>query len=96
MYCDDVAQTAEALGLLPADDGANVALLRPFDPVVWERTTTDAGITYAAPSQVVVDCLTGTGRMPAEGEALLSWMMENESSWRYSSLEEFDAARGMP
>ena len=95
MYCDDAARTAEALGLLPADDGANVALLRPFDPVVWERATTDGGITYAAPSQVVVDCLTGTGRMPAEGEALLSWMMENESSWRYSSLAEFHAARRM-
>ncbi len=96
MYCENVTQTAEALGLLPADDGANVALLRPFDAVVWERTTTDAGITYAAPSQVVVDCLSGTGRMPAEGEALLSWMAANESSWRYSSLEELDGARAMP
>ena len=29
---------------------------------------------YVAPSQAVVDCLTGTGRMPAEGEAVLEWM----------------------
>jgi hypothetical protein len=93
MYCEDIEQTAEALGLLPADDGANVALLRPFDPVVWERATDDGGITYAAPSQVVVDCLTGTGRMPAEGEALLSWMMKNEASWRSSSLAALAVAR---
>lgn len=96
MYCEGVMQTAEALGLLPADDGANVALLQPFDPVVWERTATDAGITYAAASQVAVDCLTGTGRMPAEGEALLGWMTANESSWRYSSLAKLDAAAAMP
>ena len=89
-YCDDVAQTAERIGLLPADDGANVALLRPSDPVVWERTTREDAITYAAPSQVVVDCLSGTGRMPAEGEALLSWMIGNESSWRYPSLAQLD------
>jgi hypothetical protein len=94
LYCADVPRTADALGLLPADDGANVALLRPFDAVVWERTTYDAGVTYAAPSQVVVDCLTGTGRMPAEGEALLSWMIENESSWRYPSISHFDVAKG--
>jgi hypothetical protein len=85
-YCDDIAPIVDMLGLLPADEGGNVALLRPFDPVVWDGTTEHAGVAYAAPSQVVVDCLTGTGRMPAEGEALLSWMTENESSWRYPSL----------
>jgi hypothetical protein len=95
MYCDDVPRTADVLDLLPADDGANVALLSPFDAVVWERTKTEAGITYAAPSQVVVDCLTGTGRMPAEGEALLAWMIANEPSWRSSSLEEPAAASGV-
>jgi hypothetical protein len=31
--------------------------------------------------------LTGTGRMPAEGEALIAWMAENEASWRLSSLD---------
>jgi hypothetical protein len=93
-YCDDVSQVADSLGLLPADDGGNVVLLRPFDPVVYDRATEDAGVTYAAPSQVVVDCLTGTGRMPAEGEALLSWMTDHESSWRYASLAEFGAAQG--
>lgn len=87
-YCDEGAPIVDALGLLPADEGANVALLRPFDPVVWERTTEDRGLRYVAPSQAVVDCLTGTGRMPAEGEALLGWLAEDESRWRQGSLDD--------
>jgi hypothetical protein len=90
MYCDDVSGTAETLQLLPADNGANVALLSPFDEVVWERTTAENGVTYAALSQVAIDCLTGNGRMPAEGGAVLSWMLENETAWRASSLTKRD------
>jgi hypothetical protein len=88
LYCGDVAGTAEILQLLPADNGANVALLSPFDEVVWARTTLTEGVTYAAPSQVAIDCLTGNGRMPAEGDALLSWMVGNEMEWRESSLRK--------
>ncbi|MGH9171186.1 MAG: hypothetical protein ACRD0Z_09995 [Acidimicrobiales bacterium] len=87
-YVRDLQATAETLGLLPADRGANVVLLRPFDDVVWARTTREDGTTYAAPSQVAVDCLTGNGRMPAEGDALLTWMMQNEQEWRAPSLAE--------
>ena len=85
-YCDPSALIANGFGLLSADEGANVALLRPFDRVVWLRTSIGDGLRYAAPSQVVVDCLTGNGRMPAEGEALLEWMQANESEWRADSL----------
>jgi hypothetical protein len=31
--------------------------------------------------------------MPAEGEALLAWMAQNESSWVYESLAELDASK---
>jgi hypothetical protein len=85
-YCDDVDAIASRLDLLPADQGSNVALLRPFDPVVWMRTEVADGIRYVAPSQAAVDGLTGTGRMPAEAEALLTWMDENEQRWRRESL----------
>jgi hypothetical protein len=92
-YSDEVEAVASELGLLSADEGANVALLRAFDLVVWERTSEDAGIRYVAPSQTAVDCLTGTGRMPAEGEALIAWMAENEASWRLSSLDGLPSSR---
>ena len=88
LYCDDATAVADELRLLPADAGANVALLRPFDPIVWTRTERDGDLVYAAVSQVAVDCLTGNGRMPAEGEALLGWMAEDESRWRATALDE--------
>jgi len=87
-YCDDPQAVADALGLLPADEAPNVALLKPFDAIVWEGLITDMELSYVAPSQVVADCLTGTGRMPSEGEAVLGWMTENESRWRLSALDE--------
>jgi hypothetical protein len=86
LYCDAPALLGQDLGLLPADEGADVMLLRPFDPVVFERTQVEDGLRFAAPSQVVVDCLTGTGRMPAEGEAVLDWMLAGESPWRTAAL----------
>lgn len=87
VYCDAPALLARGLGLLPADEGADVMLLRPFDPVVFDRNQIEEGLRYAAPSQIAVDCLTGNGRMPAEGEALLDWMLENEAAWRLDSLQ---------
>ncbi len=90
-YTTDTAATAEALNLLPADEGANVILLRPFDETVWSRLDRDEGISYVAPSQAAADCLTGTGRMPAEGEALLTWMTENDERWRVASLRDLEA-----
>ena len=89
VYCDDPPALSKELGLLPADAGANVALLRPYDPVVWTRTERADGLTYAAVSQVAADCLTGNGRMPAEGEALLGWMSSDEARWRAVALDEF-------
>lgn len=84
-YCEHVEETADALGLLPADTAPNVVLLRPFDEVVWTRTQDEDGVAYAASSQVVVDCLTGDGRMPAEGEALLTALV-GDDRWRAPNL----------
>ena len=86
VYVEDPRAVVDALGLIPADQGANVALLTPFDPVVWERASLVDDLTYVAPSQAAADCLTGNGRMPAEGEALLQWMTENESLWCLDKL----------
>jgi hypothetical protein len=70
------------LNLLPAEQGADVHLVRPADEGVFARFSTSDRIRWVAPSQVVLDCLGGTGRMPQEGEAVLEWMTENEEAWR--------------
>jgi hypothetical protein len=81
-YTDDIPSLAQALDLRPADAGSNVALVTPFDPVVYERTSHPKGTTVAALSQIAVDLLTSPGRGPNEAEALMEWMRENEHAWR--------------
>ncbi|MBI1787059.1 MAG: hypothetical protein HYR60_05830 [Acidobacteria bacterium] len=81
-YADDIANVAQALDLRPAEAGSNVALVTPFDPVVYERTSQQKGTTVAAPSQIAADLLTSPGRGPNEAEALMEWMRENEHAWR--------------
>lgn len=77
VYLEDPESVAAELGLTATERGANAMLLVPFDEVVFERTWTDEGITYVAPSQAAVDLLTSPGRSPAEGEAVLEWMARN-------------------
>lgn len=81
-YVEEPEQAAADLGLTRVDVGANVLLLEPFDGVIWERTRSEAELTCVAVSQCAADLLTGTGREPSEGEALLTWMQSNESAWR--------------
>ena len=80
VYLDDPDLEASALSLTATETGANVMLLVPFDEVVFDRTRTDEGVTYVAPSQAAVDLLTSPGRAPAEGEAVLEWMTRNPAA----------------
>jgi hypothetical protein len=83
IYVKDAEEAATSWGLRPADAGANVMLAEPKIDVVFERTlSNEAGLELAAPSQVVVDLMTGPGRSPSEAEELLGWMRQNEKSWR--------------
>ena len=81
VYAERSADAEQALDIRPADAGANVAILTPFDDVVFERTSTKNGVVIAALSQVVADLLTSPGRGPNEAEALMQWMQENEDAW---------------
>ena len=80
-------QLEAELELLPAEAGADVVLIRPDNVVAFARSMPEGGIAWAAPSQVAIDCLSGSGRMPSEGEALIEWMQADESRWRAPSLE---------
>lgn len=82
LYIEDAERAAAALGLRPAERGANILLAQPFDKVVFARATVRDDLTYAAYTQVAADLLTGPGRGPQEGAALLKWMEEHEDAWR--------------
>ena len=84
VYVADAGDTINRLGLRPADTGGNVLIGQAFDPVVFDRTERDEGITYAGVSQVAADLMTGPGRGPAEAEGLIEWMEANEDLWRLS------------
>ena len=85
VYAEDVAEVEKTLRLIPTNQGTNVVLLTPFDPVVWDGQDEDRDVKYVAPPQVAIDCLTGNGRMPEEGDAVVEWMVGNESRWKASS-----------
>jgi len=82
IYVDDVVKAAKRLDLRETDAGANVILLEPYDPVVFDRTIERDRLRCVAPSQLAVDLLTGPGREPSQGEAILEWMKENQDAWR--------------
>lgn len=91
IYTDDAERVAQAGRLLPATTGANVALVVPYDDIVFTRTRTAAKVTSVSIAQAAVDALSGPGRMPAEGESLLDWMRRNPTRWQTSSLTAKDS-----
>ncbi len=87
LYTMDPRALADELELLPAEAGADTVLIRPDNDIAFARADREGGMAWAAPSQVAIDCLAGSGRMPSEGDALIGWMRENESEWRYPSIQ---------
>ena len=86
VYAMDPRRLASQVGLLEVDSGADTVLIRPDNAAVFDRASREDGLLWASPSQVAIDCLAGSGRMPAEGEALIDWMRSNESLWRRSTI----------
>lgn len=84
---------ATELGLMATDEAADVVLLWPSNDRVVEEPWTADGVRLVNLPQLAVDCLGGTGRMPAEGEALLEWMQESTDQWQYPSLAAYMARR---
>ena len=82
IYVTDPGRAIDRLELRETEAGTNVVLLEPFDPVVFDRTVDRDGLRCVASSQLTVDLLTGPGREPSQGEAMLAWMAGNEHVWR--------------
>jgi hypothetical protein len=86
IYADDPERLAKKARLLRATSGTNVILATPYDPIVFRRGHFIAGAPAVSIAQATADALTGPGRMPAEGEALLTWMRRKPSSWQARNL----------
>jgi len=82
IYTDDPDRLVAELDLREIDTGANVLIATSTFDVVLERTQSYEGVTIVAPSQAVVDLMTGPGRNPAEAQALMEWMENNVKQWR--------------
>jgi len=82
IYAEDADRLANELGLRDVDTGGNVLVATAAFDVVFERAETFNEVTIVAPSQAVVDMLTGPGRNPAEAQALIEWMESNVQQWR--------------
>ena len=57
-------------------------LIEPEDDWVFVGSALRNGVSAVAISQAAADLLTSPGRGPAEAEALIAWMGENERAWR--------------
>ena len=82
VYVESVDDAVSMLDLRIAERGANVILIEPEDDGVFEGSTLRNGLEVVAVSQAAADLLTSPGRGPAEAEALIAWMRENEGVWR--------------
>jgi hypothetical protein len=87
---ENVEQVAGELGLMPVPEGADVLLLKARDRSVWQRPMKSAAGWQVGLSQLAVDCLSGPGRMPAEGVKVLEYMVEHEHVWRKADLSLSD------
>jgi hypothetical protein len=74
-------ELVDHLGLLEVKQQADVLFLDAHDPVVFWRSRVVGGLRHVALSQLALDCLSGPGRLPAEGEAVLESMATHEQ-WR--------------
>lgn len=88
VYTMNPRALAEQLPVVEVEAGADTVFIRPDNRVAMSNAKLDRGLLYATPSQVAIDCLSGVGRMPAEGEAVIDWMAENEDQWRLRSITD--------
>lgn len=95
VHRDEASMTrlTHELNLLAVPEAADVLLLAPWDQSVWHRPAHYDRYWQVGLSQLVLDCLSGPGRMPAEGERVLEFMADNEDFWRLDDLEQASRSR---
>jgi len=81
LYVPDAVDALDALELRRAGSGANVMLVEPFDEVAYRGATSTGGLHFVAPSQAVVDLLTGPGRSAEEADQLVDILGREDAEW---------------
>jgi hypothetical protein len=85
LYVPDIDTYAKRWELMPASTGANVVLLEAASGSQLDRPRNVDGVGHVGYSQLVMDLLSGNGRLPEEGEAVLDWMIDTPG-WRLPDL----------
>ena len=73
-YVDNPERVAAEIGAEPADSGANLLLIDPFDTFVFDGTWEASGLRYAARAQIIADLLGSPAPAPAQAASLLAAM----------------------
>jgi hypothetical protein len=72
-YVDNPERVAAIVGAEPVDAGtpANLVLIDPFDPFVFDGAWEASGLRYAARAQIIADLLGSPAPAPAQAASLL-------------------------
>jgi len=70
-YVDNPERVAAIVGAEPVESGANLLLIDPFDPFVFDGAWEVSGLRYAARAQIIADLLGSPAPAPAQAAALL-------------------------
>jgi hypothetical protein len=70
-YVDNPERVARLLSAEAVESGANLLLIDPFDPFVFEGTWEASGLRYVARSQIIADLLDSPSPAPTQAAALL-------------------------
>jgi hypothetical protein len=71
-YVDNPERVAAEIGAEPADTGANLLLIDPFDTFVFDATWEASGLRYASRAQIIADLLGSPAPAPAQAASLLA------------------------
>ncbi|MER8057130.1 MULTISPECIES: helix-turn-helix domain-containing protein [unclassified Streptomyces] len=80
------SDVAHELRVMPVPESADVLFLQPSDLSVVQRPRRYDRYRQVGLSQLVLDCLSGPGRLPAEGEKVLEFMAAEERAWRIPDI----------
>jgi hypothetical protein len=70
-YVDNPERVAAIIGAEPVESGANLLLIDPFDPFVFDGTWEASGLRYATRAQIIADLLGSPAPAPGQAAALL-------------------------